>query len=91
MTYSQGFAHSSNVGMTLLQQKMGDATWLEYLNRFKFGVPTRFGMPDEYAGQLPADNVVNIAMSALVKVFLLPKPKCSALLLPLLMMGYARA
>ena len=64
MTYSQGFAHSSNVGMTLLQQKMGDATWLEYLNRFKFGVPTRFGMPDEYAGQLPADNVVNIAMSA---------------------------
>ena len=64
MTYSQGFAHSSNVGMTLLQQKMGDATWLEYLNRFKFGVPTRFGMPDEYAGQLPADNVVNIAMSS---------------------------
>ena len=64
MTYSQGFAHSSNVGMTLLQQKMGDATWLEYLNRFKFGVPTRFGMPDEYAGQLPADNIVDIAMSA---------------------------
>ena len=64
MTYSQGFDHSSNVGMTLLEQKMGDATWLEYLNRFKFGVPTRFGMPDEYAGQLPADNVVNIAMSA---------------------------
>ena len=64
MTYSQGFAHSSNVGMTLLEQRMGDTTWLEYLNRFKFGVPTRFGMPDEYAGQLPADNVVNIAMSA---------------------------
>ena len=64
MTYSQGFAHSSNVGMTLLQQKMGDATWLEYLNRFKFGVPTRFGMSDEYAGQLPEDNIVNIAMSS---------------------------
>ena len=64
MTYSQGFSHSSNVGMTLLEQKMGDTTWLEYLNRFKFGVPTRFGMPDEYAGQLPADNVVNIAMSS---------------------------
>ena len=43
MTFSQGFAHSSNVGMTLLEQKMGDATWLDYLNRFKFGVPTRFG------------------------------------------------
>ena len=64
MTFLQGFAHSSNVGMTLLQQKMGDATWLEYLNRFKFGVPTRFGLTDEYSGQLPADNIVNIAMSA---------------------------
>lgn len=64
MTYSQGFAHSSNVGMTLLQQKMGDATWLDYLNRFKFGVPTRFGLTDEYSGQLPADNIVDIAMSA---------------------------
>ena len=64
MTYSQGFAHSSNVGMTLLQQKMGDTTWLDYLSRFKFGVPTRFGMSDEYAGQLPEDNIVNIAMSS---------------------------
>ena len=64
MTFSQGFAHSSNVGMSLLEQKMGDATWLDYLNRFKFGVPTRFGLTDEYSGQLPADNIVNIAMSA---------------------------
>ena len=64
MTYSQGFDHSSNVGMTLLQQKMGDATWLDYLSRFKFGVPTRFGMSDEYAGQLPEDNIVTIAMSS---------------------------
>ena len=64
MTFLQGFAHSSNVGMSLLEQKMGDATWLDYLNRFKFGVPTRFGLTDEYTGQLPADNIVNIAMSA---------------------------
>ena len=64
MTYSQGFAHSSNVGMTLLEQKMGDTTWLDYLNRFKFGIPTRFGMNNEYGGQLPDDNIVNIAMSS---------------------------
>lgn len=64
MTFSQGFDLSSNVGMTLLEQKMGDATWLDYLNRFKFGVPTRFGLTDEYAGQLPADNIVNIAQSS---------------------------
>ena len=64
MTYLQGFAHSSNVGMTLLEQKMGDTTWLDYLNRFKFGIPTRFGMSNEYGGQLPDDNIVNIAMSS---------------------------
>ena len=64
MTFLQGFALSSNVGMSLLEQKMGDATWLDYLNRFKFGVPTRFGLTDEYAGQLPADNIVNIAQSS---------------------------
>lgn len=64
MTFSQGFAHSSNVGMTLLEKKMGDATWLDYLNRFKFGVPTRFGLTDEYAGQLPADNIVSIGQSS---------------------------
>ena len=64
MTFSQGFAHSSNVGMSLLEQKMGDTTWLDYLNRFKFGFPTRFGLTDEYAGQLPADNIVNIAQSS---------------------------
>lgn len=64
MTFLQGFAHSSNVGTSLLEQKMGDATWLDYLKRFKFGVPTRFGLTDEYAGQLPADNIVNIAQSS---------------------------
>ncbi|VMH69257.1 penicillin-binding protein 2X [Streptococcus pneumoniae] len=64
MTFLQGFAHSSNVGMSLLEQKMGDATWLDYLKRFKFGVPTRFGLTDEYAGQLPADNIVSIAQSS---------------------------
>lgn len=64
MTFSQGFSHSSNVGMTLLEQKMGESTWIDYLNRFKFGVPTRFGLTDEYSGQLPADNIVNIAQSS---------------------------
>ena len=64
MTFLQGFALSSNVGMSLLEQKMGDATWLDYLKRFKFGVPTRFGLTDEYAGQLPADNIVSIAQSS---------------------------
>ncbi|WP_373822904.1 penicillin-binding protein PBP2X [Streptococcus ferus] len=64
LTYAQGFAHSSNVGMTYLEQKMGNETWLNYLNKFRFGFPTRFGMGSEASGLLPSDNIVTIAMSS---------------------------
>lgn len=64
LTYAQGFAHSSNIGMTLLEQKMGDDKWLNYLYKYRFGFPTRFGMGSEEAGFLPSDNIVSIAMSS---------------------------
>ncbi|MEW4354513.1 penicillin-binding protein PBP2X [Streptococcus pneumoniae] len=63
-TFPQGFSHSSNVGMTILQQKIGDDKWIDYLSKFRFGLPTRFGMDYEGFGQLPVDNQVSIAMSA---------------------------
>jgi len=61
---AQGFAWSSNVAMTSLEQKMGNDKWLNYLSKFKFGYPTRFGMVNEGSGLLPSDNEVTIAMSA---------------------------
>lgn len=64
LNFAQGFALSSNVGMTMLEQQMGDEKWLNYLSKFRFGYPTRFGMGDENAGLLPADNIVSIAMSS---------------------------
>ena len=64
MTYAQGFAFSSNVGMTKLEQKMGGKTWLDYLSKFKFGFPTRFGIGDEESGIFPGDNIATQAMSA---------------------------
>lgn len=64
LTYAQGFAFSSNVGMTGLEQMMGDSKWLEYLGKFRFGFPTRFGMGNEAYGSLPDDNVVSVAMSS---------------------------
>lgn len=64
LTYAQGFAWSSNVGMTSLEQKMGNDKWLTYLSRFKFGYPTRFGMLNEDSGLLPSDNEVTVAMSS---------------------------
>lgn len=63
LNYAQGFSLSSNVGMTLLQQQMGDEKWLNYLTKFRFGYPTRFGMGDEAPGLVPEDNIVTIAMS----------------------------
>lgn len=64
LTYAQGFAWSSNVAMTSLEQKMGKDKWLTYLSRFKFGYPTRFGMLNEDSGLLPSDNEVTVAMSS---------------------------
>ena len=64
MNIAQGFAYSSNIGMTKLEQKMGNNVWMNYLHRFKFGLSTRFGMGDESFGSLPGDNYVTQAMSA---------------------------
>lgn len=64
LTFANGFALSSNVGMTMLKQRMGDARWLSYLSKFRFGYPTRFGMNNEDGGIFPADNIVTIAMSS---------------------------
>lgn len=64
LTYAQGFAWSSNVAMTSLEQKMGKDKWLTYLSRFKFGYPTRFGMLNEDSGLLSSDNEVTVAMSS---------------------------
>ena len=64
MNIAQGFAYSSNIGMTKLEQKMGNNVWMNYLTLFKFGLPTRFGMGDESFGSLPGDNYVTQAMSS---------------------------
>ena len=37
---------------------------MDYLTRFKFGLPTRFGMGNEAYGGLPGDNYVSQAQSA---------------------------
>ena len=36
MNIAQGFAYSSNIGMTKLEQKMGNNVWMNYLTLFKF-------------------------------------------------------
>lgn len=64
MTFAQGFAHSSNVAMTILEQRMGNEKWLNYLTKFRFGYPTRFGLSNEDGGIFPSSNTVATAMSS---------------------------
>lgn len=47
---SQAFPRSSNVGMATLEQKMGNATWKEYLKKFKIGQKTNVTLPGENPG-----------------------------------------
>lgn len=64
MNMAQGFSFSSNIGMTILEKKMGDKVWRNYLSRFMFGVRTNMGAGTEEPGLFPDDNTVTNAMSA---------------------------
>lgn len=67
LNFPQALAFSSNIGMMRLQEKMGAAAWVNYISKFKFGFPTRFGMgtlnnPEDF-GLITTDNEVSIATS----------------------------
>lgn len=63
LTMRQALSWSSNVGMVMLQERLGDR-WINYLERFGFGQSTYSGLPEESKGSLPTENVVDQAMSA---------------------------
>lgn len=63
LTMRQALSWSSNVGMVMLQQRMGDA-WYDYLQKLGFGQSTHSGLDDEVSGSLPTSNIVDQAMSA---------------------------
>ena len=47
------FGKSSNVGMLMLAQRVGEDKFADYLNRFGIGQPTGVELPNESAGLLP--------------------------------------
>ncbi|MBO0439472.1 penicillin-binding transpeptidase domain-containing protein [Candidatus Enterococcus ikei] len=63
MTFRQGLAWSSNVGMVTLQERMPDL-WQEYLKKFGFGQSTNFGLAGEAAGEIQNKTTVDRAMTA---------------------------
>lgn len=63
MTFRQGLAWSSNVGMVTLQERMPDL-WQEYLKKFGFGQSTNFGLAGEAAGEIQNKTTVDRAMTS---------------------------
>ena len=66
VSYADGFAMSSNTAMSQLEMSMGNPLWNSYLQRFKFGLPTRMGLGGniEAGGSLPASDAVSQISSA---------------------------
>jgi penicillin-binding protein 2X len=63
MTFRQGFAWSSNVGMVTLQQRMPDL-WQAYMEKFGFGQSTNFGLSGEAVGKIQNQTTVDRAMTS---------------------------
>ena len=64
VNYAQGFAMSSNVGMSRIEMNMGNDLWGNYLDKFKFGLKTRAGFDGENPGALPSANAVSQIQSS---------------------------
>lgn len=63
LTMRQALSWSSNVGMVILEQRLG-GKWYQYLQKLGFGQSTHSGLDDEVSGTLPTNNIVDRAMSA---------------------------
>lgn len=63
LTMRQALSRSSNVGMVILEQRLG-GRWYNYLQKLGFGQSTHSGLDDEVNGALPTLNIVDRAMSA---------------------------
>lgn len=52
ITFLKGIQLSSNVAIAKLLEKIGEDTFFNYLQAFKFGVPTDIGLSNEASGKL---------------------------------------
>lgn len=50
ISYQEGFARSSNVAMSHVEQSMGPKTWYKYINAFGFNKSTDSGLSNESSG-----------------------------------------
>ncbi|MDN6028856.1 MAG: PASTA domain-containing protein [Lactobacillus sp.] len=62
--FSQAFPRSSNVGLALLERKMGGATWQRYLDAYQLAKKTGVTLPGEQSGLVSLKGSLNQAVSA---------------------------
>lgn len=62
ITFNEGFQRSSNVAMAYVLERLGDRTFLNYLDAFGFGKTTGIALPKEASGKIisqwPIDRLV---------------------------------
>lgn len=63
ITFEEGLARSSNVGMVELVNRIGDQEWVQQLEKFGFGQSTNSLLANETSGSLDFSNPVSRIMS----------------------------
>lgn len=64
ITYREGFARSSNVAFSLMEQKMGAEKWKSYLHKFGFLQSTHSDLPAEDPGSIAFNYPIEQANTA---------------------------
>ncbi|MDR1713194.1 MAG: penicillin-binding protein 2 [Coriobacteriales bacterium] len=64
MTFRDIMTHSSNVGVSLIEQQIGNTRYASYLEKYGFGQPTHVDFPNETFGQLADVETWNDVASA---------------------------
>lgn len=62
--FEQAFPRSSNVGMSILVNRLGRQTWRRYLDNYHIGKKTNITLPDENAGLINIHSQIDQAVTS---------------------------
>lgn len=62
--FEQAFPHSSNVGMSILVNRLGRHTWRRYLDNYHIGKKTNITLPDENSGLINIHSQIDQAVTS---------------------------
>lgn len=62
--FEQAFPRSSNVGMSILVNRLGRQTWIRYLDNYHIGKKTNITLPDENSGLINIHSQIDQAVTS---------------------------